>query len=348
MRAKVRGPRSDFPLRTIALLLFLLALLPRLFILRLSPPFWFDEDWTEETGLMSLPDMFLRLWNEDFHPLLGYLLLGAWARLMHGFSLEAEVFYRLFPAILGTYSAVVLFRILCTFLPPWRSFLVALVYAVVPQGVIQDVEFRQYALAKLVIALALEACLAGRSWAWAGYGVLAFHLQYLAGLVALAFLPGLKKPLGKHLLLYTVPILLWAPVTVHQALRLESIAHWVGTFDERFPDTLAFLLFAKDPSLWTLGIFFWSLALAGLVRSPLRWALLILVLGVATLYALGFSPLTPRYAYLLLPLLGYGLGWPFRNRSYAIPLLVLLLGWLWCWPWLEVSAWAISWPSLAP
>ncbi|BDG23731.1 hypothetical protein TthSNM33_09250 [Thermus thermophilus] len=330
------------------LLLFLLALLPRSLLLHLEPPFWFDEDWTEETGLMPLPAMVLRLWSEDFHPLLGYLLLGLWARLMHAFSLEAEVFYRLLPALLGAYSTVVLFRALRTFLPPWRAFLVALVYALVPQGVLQDVEFRQYALAKLAVALALEASLTGRPWAWAGYGALAFHLHYLAGLVALAFLPGLKKPWGRHLLLYALPLLLWAPVLFHQASKLHSIARWVGTPDERLPETLAFLLFSEDPALRVLGVLFWGLALGGLMQSPLRPSLTVLALGVGVLYTLGFSPLTPRYAYLLLPLLGYGLAWAFRTRVYALPLLMLLLGWLWCWPWVEVSAWATFWLFLAP
>ncbi|BDG18885.1 hypothetical protein TthSNM11_10880 [Thermus thermophilus] len=261
------------------LLLFLLALLPRSLLLHLEPPFWFDEDWTEETGLMPLPAMVLRLWSEDFHPLLGYLLLGLWARLMHAFSLEAEVFYRLLPALLGAYSTVVLFRALRTFLPPWRAFLVALVYALVPQGVLQDVEFRQYALAKLAVALALEASLTGRPWAWAGYGALAFHLHYLAGLVALAFLPGLKKPWGRHLLLYALPLLLWAPVLFHQASKLHSIARWVGTPDERLPETLAFLLFSEDPALRVLGVLFWGLALGGLMQSPLRPSLTVLAFG---------------------------------------------------------------------
>ncbi len=291
----------------------------------MGPPFWFDEDWTEETGLMPLPAMVLRLWNEDFHPILGYLLLGLWARAMHALSLEAEVFYRLLPALLGAYSALVIFRVAGVFLPPWRAFLVALVYALVPQGVLQDVEFRQYAPAKLAVALALEASLAGRPWAWAAYGALAFHLHYLAGLVTLAFLPGLERQWVRPLLLYALLLLPWTPVVVHQASKLDGIAHWVGTPEERLPETVSFLLFSKDPALWILGALFWSLALGGLLRSPLRLSLAVLALGVGLFLALGFTPLTPRYAYLLLPLLGYGLAWGSRARVYVLP------WWPWSW-----------------
>lgn len=334
------------------LLVLLLTLLPRIALLKLGVPFWFDEDWTEETGLMPLTAMWDRVRTEDFHPMLGYLLLGAWARLMHILGLEAEVFYPILPVLLGAYSAVVLFRILSAFLPPHQAFLGALVYALVPQGVVQDTEFRMYAPAKLAVALALEAVQRGRALAWAAYGALAFHLHYLAGLVALSLFPVLRRPWGSHLLLFALPLLLWLPVVLHQASRLSGIARWVGTPEEQAPAFLSFLLFNREPVLLGLGLLFWAPALLGLLLSPWRASLGVMALGVALLFLLGFQPLTPRYAYLLLPLLAFGFGWFLKRRasgpsSFLLPL-ALLLGWLWCWPWLEVTAWGTYWFFLLP
>ena len=347
----MRPPREANP-GTLAYLLFLLALLPRAHLLALGTPFWFDEDWTEETGLLPLGAMLARVAREDFHPLGGYLLLGLWARPMHALGLEAEVFYRLLPALLGSLSAVVLYRTLLMILPPGRALLVALVYALVPQGVLQDVEFRQYAPAKLAVALALEAALRGRPWAWAAYGALAFHLHYLGGLVAASSFLALRRPWGGHLLALALPVLAWSPVLLGQASGLSGIARWVGSPEERLPDLLSLLLFSQEPLLRVLGLVFWALALGGLLLSPLRGALGVLALGVGALYLLGFQPLTPRYAYLLLPLLGLGLGWLHRHPLWGVaplvPLGILLLGWASLWPWVVVSAWATFWPPLAP
>jgi len=54
--------------RTLALLLFLLALLPRGLLLQENPPFWFDEDWTLEVGTLPPGQLLQALRTEDFHP----------------------------------------------------------------------------------------------------------------------------------------------------------------------------------------------------------------------------------------------------------------------------------------
>lgn len=338
-------------------LLFLLALLPRAAILGLNTPFWFDEDWTEETGLLPLGPMFRRVVEEDFHPLLGYLVLGSWARLLHALHIEAEAFYRLLPALLGAYASVVLYRLLTRFLPPGNAFLGSLAFALIPQGILQDTEFRQYALAKLALTLALEGALTNRPWAFALHSALAFHLHYLAGALALTLLPVQKKAFGKHLLLFLGLILPWVPVPLGQVQRLKEIAFWVGKPEDNLMGMVSLLIYNQEPALLFLGVLYLLSAFLGLLLSPLRVSLpLVLFLG-AFLFAVGFQPLSPRYLFLLLPFLGYGASWLLRVEAVRSPnavwagmllLAAVAAGWVWCFPWIQLTAWSMPWQSPRP
>lgn len=332
--------------RTLGALLLLVALIPRALLLSRGDPFWFDEDWTEEVGLLPLPQILERLAASDFHPPLGYLLLGAWARLMHGLGIEAEVFYRLPLVLAGMGASYGLYRLLLAKgAGPWRAFLGGSALALMPEQVLQDTEFRMYALASLLQVGALAGALTGRRGFWALFAAFGLYTHYLGGALALS-LGGLMG-WGRHLLWPLLAFLPWAPVALHQALRVESIARYNGSPASRIQE-IASLLYGHEDLLLVPGLLFWGLALFGLLRE--REGRILLggtFLALALLGLLGFQPASPRYLPLLSPFLAYGAARAARGLVGTTLLLAVLLLWLALWPWMEWARLSLAWPAFA-
>ncbi|MEZ0348089.1 MAG: hypothetical protein ABWJ90_06195 [Thermus sp.] len=332
--------------RALFLLLFLLALFPRGLLLGERPPFWFDEDWTFEVGTAPLGEAWQKLVEEDFHPPLSYLLLGLWARLLGLFGVENEVPLRLLPALLGSLVGPVLFLALRERgLPPPFAFLGGSLWAFLPQALLQDVEFRMYPLAALLVALSLLGAARGSFRLWALWVGLALYTHYLAGTVALSL--GLRFGI-RRALLPLLAFLPWLPAVAHQASKVHQLYHWNQDPYARLKEMLLLLYGAPDPLFLPLGALFWGLALLGLLLE--RQALLPFVLAVGLLFALGFQPISPRYLPVLLPVLVYGAGvaaWRLRLPG-AVLLLALNLSWWALLPWTALMRLATSWPGLLP
>lgn len=330
--------------KTSLLLLFLLALLPRLSLLLADPPFWFDEGWTLEVGALPLGEMLPRLAGEDFHPPLSYLVLGGWARLWGALGVERELPLRLLPALLGSLVGPVLFLSLrARGVPPFFAFLGGSLWTFLPQALLQDTEFRMYPLAALLVALSLLGAVRGAFPLWASGTALALYTHYLAGAAALS----LGLPFGpKRVLLPLLPFLPWVPAILGQAGRVDEVARWNLEASARLKEVLALLWQVPDPLFIPLGGLFWGLALWGLLRE--RQALLPFALAVGLLFALGFQPVSPRYLPVLLPVLAYGAGmaaWRGGLAGGAL-LLALLLAWASLLPWTALARLATSWPGL--
>jgi len=331
--------------RTLALLLFLLALLPRGLLLQENPPFWFDEDWTLEVGTLPPGQLLQALRTEDFHPPLGYLVLGAWASFLGLFGVEGEVPLRLLPVLLGSAVAPLLFFSLrAQGLPTPLALLGGSLWAFLPQALLQDTEFRMYPLAALLVAAALLGAKRRSFPLWAGATALALWTHYLAGAVALS----LGLPFGRRALLPPLAFLPWVPALLEQVGRVHQVAYWNGEPASRLKEVLALFWEVPDPLFLPLGALFWGLALLGLLLE--RQALLPFVLAVGLLFALGFQPISPRYLPVLLPVLVYGAGvaaWRLRLPG-AVLLLALNLSWWALLPWTALMRLATSWPGLLP
>ncbi|MEN2983376.1 MAG: hypothetical protein ABDH20_13105 [Thermus sp.] len=332
-------------MRAALLALFLLALLPRAGLLGANPPFWFDEDWTLEVGLLSLSDLLRRTALEDLHPPLSYLVLGLWARGLGALGVEAETPLRLLPTLLGSLVPPLLYLALrARGLPHGWAFLGGSVYALVPQGVLQDTEFRMYPLASLLVALALLGAVRGTPLVWGLAAAGALWTHYLAGAVALS----LGTSFGWRVLLPLLSLLPWAPALVEQAGRVDEVASWNEPPVRRLPEVGGLLWGVDEPVLVAVGTAFWGLALLGLLWSrPFPWGFPV-ALGLLAL--LGFQPVSPRYLPTLLPVLAYGatLGaWKLRGVGAGL-LLLMGLSWWALYPWTLLARWGTAWPGLLP
>ncbi|MCX7849668.1 hypothetical protein [Thermus sp.] len=328
--------------REALLFLGLLALLPRVHLLGLGKPFWPDEDWTLEAGFMSLGSLLWRTATEDFHPPLGYLILGLWGRFLALFGVENEVPLRLLPVLVGASVPLLLYRSLREGgVPLPYALFGSLAYALIPQGIVQDVEFRMYPLAAFWVALSLWGSLGGKPRMWAWGTLLALWTHYLAGVVAFSL--GLRFGNAKILLWPVAGFLPWVPFALLQMTKVNEVAHWNGTPGERLVEVGQLLGSVAEPVLLVLGLGYWTLGLLGLLG---RQNLLPVVLAVGLLFLLGFQPVSPRYLPPLLPLLAYGAAL-FASRLGPIGYLLLFwpLAWAYLLPWAVVAYWKTYWPT---
>lgn len=325
--------------RTLALLLFLLALWPRASLLLADPPFWFDEEWTLEMGTLPPGQLLQALQGKDFHPPLGYLVLGGWASFLGLFGVEREIPLRLLPVLLGSAVAPLLFFSLrAQGLPASLALLGGSLWAFLPQALLQDTEFRMYPLAALLVAAALLGAKRRSFPLWAGATALALWTHYLAGAVALS----LGLPFGRRVLLPPLAFLPWVPALLEQVGRVHQVAYWNGEPASRLKEVLALFWEVPDPLFLHLGALFWGLALLGLLQEARALLPLALVLGL--LFAVGFQPISPRYLPVLLPILvhGAGVGASRLGRVGGVFLWGLGFSWAALLPWAVLARHVIS------
>ncbi|MDM7325244.1 MAG: phospholipid carrier-dependent glycosyltransferase [Thermus sp.] len=310
---KSLSQKRDFLTGVLLFLLpFLLALWLRLSLVGERLPFWYDEIWTANYALFSVPleRVVSRIREEDFHPPLSYLLYRLWAEVWGlrdplGHRDEgAEMGLRLLSALLGAGTAG-LTALLAR--ASGAAFPLALgagaLYALAPIALVRDTEPRPYPVATFWVALALLLWVRGRKVGFALAATLALYSHYLASLLLLP--PALRlRAFGLLPYALFLPWALWA--VRGQVGVAKDLNFFNGLPQEKLPAMVAFA-YAPEASLVGVGAFLWATALLSALTpkgKPLGLTLLwyvgawLLLLPLLT----GFNAYAERYAVLPLPL----------------------------------------------
>lgn len=295
---------------------FLAFLLPVLYgwpTVQKGYPFWYDEVYTAQFVTLPVPlgAMLQRIATEDSNPPLGYLVYRALGGLLvrpnlHAPSPGAEVRLRALSLVFVGTSALLLYAaLLRAGLSPLYALAGALTLGLSPLVQTQGLEVRGYAFALAALSLGLYA-LSARHLPLGGLALLlAGGTHYLAGvLLGLVLVFGF----GVRVLLYALPLLLWAPFALRALTKLGELQPWIEAFAPFFPLALLSMGYPLEFKPWSLlfGALLWLAALLSRLRHPLLLYHLFL-LGLLPLLT-GFTGQNPRYLILLLPVLVYGAG----------------------------------------
>ena len=309
---------------------FGLALGLRLSLVAWGLPFWYDEVWTANFAVFSIPmeEVLRRLRGEDAHPPLAYLLFRAWAWAfglrdpLVAYSPEVEAGLRALSALLGAGTAG-LTGLLAQALGagPFRSLGAGVLYALAPVALVREAEVHVYPAAAFFTALALLLWAKGRPLPFALAALLAFHAHYLSLLLLL--LPALSlRPWGLLPYGVAVPWLLYA--LPGQMAGLGAKSPFNGPLWEAWPRIAAFA-HTPDPILVGVGGLLWAMAFFGRRTGPVLLLYLLLWLGLLPVLT-GFGAWSVRYTTLVLPLVLAGASTA-SPRLWGALLLLPLLAW---------------------